>query len=188
MTPNLRIVNDYIRAKYGLAIGVTNCRKIAGSQTYSQHSWSNAGDIYTTNKDLQDKVAADIKATFGPHVRNVLTWRYNAAHWNHVHVDMWPKGWLTPPCDGGTQLIKYKDGTVASTAFPLTIEEDTDMAILTVAEEKKLRQFLVELDNVNSNVSFVRYLIPWFRKWRRFLPADFDTLPASEVVTITREQ
>jgi len=124
MTPNLEVVYHYIRAEYGLPIGVTNCRRISGSQTYSQHSWSNAGDIYTTNRDLQDQIKADLLERFPDHVRNVLSWRYNAAHWNHVHVDMWPKGWLIPPCAGGAQRIKYKDGTVEYAPFPLTIKED----------------------------------------------------------------
>ncbi|KKL22192.1 hypothetical protein LCGC14_2437910, partial [marine sediment metagenome] len=65
MTPNLRIINDYIKVSYDLAIGVTNCRRISGSQTYSQHSWSNAIDIYTSNKGLQDDIAIALKKEFG---------------------------------------------------------------------------------------------------------------------------
>ena len=196
MTPNLRIVYDYIKAKYGLSIGVTNCRKISGSQTYSQHSWSNAGDIYTTSHSLQDAIRNDLWDTFGSDViRHTLTWRYNAAHWNHVHVDLWPKGWLTPPCvAGGVNKIKFRDGTVQIAPFPLTINEEVDMAILSDAEQIELQQFLQELEDIKSNVSFVRYLIPWFRKWRSFEPADFAaegececTLPATESVTILRD-
>jgi len=184
MTPNLKIIYDYIKAKYGLAIGVTNCRKISGSQTYSQHSWSNAGDIYTPDKGLQDTLAADLRMTFGSHVRNILTWRYNDAHWNHVHVDMWPKGWLTPPCAGGVQRIKFEDGHVEYAPFPLTIEEDIDMAILTDAEQVELQQFLRELRDINSNTSFVRYLIPWYRNWREKQPENF--VPINEDIHINR--
>jgi hypothetical protein len=106
---------------------------------------------------------------------------------------LWPKGWLTPPCAGGAQRIKFEDGHVEYAPFPLTINEEVDMAILTDAEQVELQQFLLELKNINSNVTFVRYLIPWFRKWRSFEPADFEeagevTLPASEVVTIVRDQ
>ena len=195
MTPNLRVINDYIKAKYDLAIGVTNCRRISGSQTYSQHAWSNAGDIYTPDKLLQDLIAADLNNKFGNHVRNILTWRYNAAHWNHVHVDMWPKGWLSPACSGAVQvdLYKFKDGTIGQGDFPLTIKEDKDMAILTDKEQEKLQDFLEVLSDVSSNVGFVRSLIPWFRTWQPFEPEDFAeegsaSLPASEVVTITRDQ
>ncbi len=179
MTPNLKIIYDYTLAKYGQSIGVTNCRRISGSQTYSQHSWSNAADIYTSSHNLQDKIAADLRSMYGDDIRNILTWRYNNAHWNHLHVDMWPKGWLTPPCvEGGHQRIKYKDGTVAHTPFPLTIEEDIDMAILTDAEQVKLQNFLQGLEDVGSNVGFVRYIIPWYRLWRNKKPEDFVQVDA----------
>lgn len=138
-TPNLNVVYEYVKAVYDLPIGVTSCRRIAGSQTYSQHSWSNAGDIYTTNKDLQDRIAADLWAGFGEHIRNILTWRYNAAHWNHIHVDMWPKGWLTPPCKGGALRIKYADGNITvGEPFPMSIKEE-DMP-LTEKEMNKIAE------------------------------------------------
>ena len=127
MTPNLRVINDYIKANYDLAIGVTNCRRISGSQTYSQHSWSNAVDLYTSSHALQDEIAANLALIYGTHIRNILTWRYNSAHWNHVHVDMWPMGWLTPPCAGGELRIKYRDGTVTNGPFPDSITEEDDM-------------------------------------------------------------
>jgi len=111
MTPNIQVVHDYVKANYGLQAGVTNCRKISGSVSWSQHSWSNANDFYTSDKALQDRIAADLKAEYGSHIRNVLTWRYNAAHWNHIHVDMWPKGLYTPPCAGGALRVKHKDGS-----------------------------------------------------------------------------
>ncbi|KKK60229.1 hypothetical protein LCGC14_3026440 [marine sediment metagenome] len=194
MTPNLRIINDYIKVKYDLATGVTSCRRISGSQTYSQHSWSNAGDIYTSDRFLQRTIAADLKASFGDAICNILTYEYNAAHWNHIHVDLWPKGWLIPPCAGGQLRIKDRDGTVTyGVPFPLTIKEDTDMAILTNDEQEELQAFLKALKDVNSNVGFVRSLIPWFRTWRPFEPTDFAEegsagLPPSEVVTIIRDQ
>lgn len=175
MTPNLQVVLDYVKATYGLRVGVTKCRLIDGLQKYSQHSWSNAGDIKTSNKDLQDKIAADLQDRFGDHIHIILTWRYNAAHWNHLHVDMWPKGLGTPPCKGGDLKIKYKNGLVTTDMpFPLTIKEE-DMAILTDAEQVELQQFLAELKGVNSSVHFVRPFIPWFRKWRTYEPADFES-------------
>jgi hypothetical protein len=171
MTPNMQAVYDYVKGKYGYDVGIYNCRKISGSQTYSQHSWSNANDIYITDRITQDAVAADLRRTFGGQIRNVLTWRYNAAHWNHIHVDMWPKGYMTPPCKGGTLRVKHIDGSIG-TMFTSDIGDD-EMAILTDAEQVQLQKFLQELEGVNSNVSFVRYLIPWYRRWRSYGPEDF---------------
>ena len=52
-------------------------------------------------------------------------------------------------------------------------EGGDDLAHLTEAQQKDLVRFLAELKNVNSDVSFVRYLIPWYRKWRSFSPSAF---------------
>ena len=171
MTPNMQVVHDYVLRDYGRDVGVYTCRRISGSQTYSQHSWSNANDIYTEDKGLQDQIAADIKYQFGDNIRNVLTWRYNAAHWNHLHVDMWPKGYLTPPCKGALLRVKHKNGNIGS-VFTSDIGED-ELSILTDNEQRQLQDFLSELDGINSNVSFVRYVIPWFRNWRSSLPQHF---------------
>ena len=149
ITPNLNVVLQYVTALYDLPVGITNCRRIGGSQTYSQHSWSNAVDIHTTNKDLQDDIAADLRATFGDALRNVLTWRFNSAHWNHVHVDMWPKGWLTPPCRGGELKIKYKDGHVTiNEPFPSNIEGSDILANITVIQ---LQEALNRAGQVGAN-------------------------------------
>ena len=170
----MQTVYDWVKEKYDLPVGITKCRKISGSQTYSQHSWSNANDIHTEDKGLQDDIASNLHASFGFHIRNILTWRYNSAHWNHVHVDMWPKGYMLPPCAGGILKVKYKNGTITTgEPFPDTIELEDDLAILSDAEQLELQKFLKELNGVNSNVSFVRYLIPWYRKWRAKYPEDF---------------
>jgi len=133
MTPNLQVVVDYVEDEYGLPQGVTNCRRIAGSQSYSQHSWSNASDMYTEEKSFHDHLAWDLKARFGEHIRNVLTWRYSAAHWNHVHVDMWPRGLYTPPCAGGALRVQHKDGT-RGTAFTSDLEGVDDMSAVQVVD------------------------------------------------------
>ena len=147
MTPNLAVVLDYVEDEYGLPVGVTNCRRISGSQTYSQHSWSNAGDIYTKETILQDVIAADLKAKFGAHVRNVLTWRYNDAHWNHIHIDLWPKGMYTPPCKGGALRVKHKDGT-RGTEFTSDIEGGFDVAALQV---ENLQEALVAASQLGAD-------------------------------------
>ena len=131
MTPNLEVVVDYVKAEYGLPVGITNCRKISGKRTWSQHSWSNAADIYTTNKALGDRIVADLYDKFGEHIRYVLWWR--ASHYNHIHVDMWPYGYGTPPCAGGHMKVKNKDGTF-SREFSSDIEGGFEVTALQVIE------------------------------------------------------
>ena len=62
----------------------------------------------------------------------------------------------------------------------VALEGGDDMAILTDDEQRELQKFLKELKGVDSNVSFVRYIIPWYRKWRMLSPIKFlkrgDTL------------
>jgi hypothetical protein len=63
-----------------------------------------------------------------------------------------------------------------------------DMAILTDDEQRELQKFLAELRGINSNVGFVRFLIPWFREWRALKPSDIQgaALPKEETVKIVR--
>ncbi len=84
--------------------------------------------------------------------------------------------------------MKYRDGTTTvDKPFPLTIKlEVNELSILSDAEQKQLQQFLGELDDVGSNVSFVRYMVPWFRNWRsslpqHFLPVDADLSAVDDV-------
>lgn len=89
---------------------------------------------------------------------------------NHI-IDH--RGWTDRKRDIDTlNLISFRDD--------VALEGGDDMAILTDKEQLELRTFLKELENVNSNVSFVRYIIPWYRKWRMFSPIKFlkrgDTL------------
>ena len=161
MTPNLRVLVEWTINNYGPNhIGIYKCRHISDSQSYSQHSWRNAGDIWGP-VPLLDEISAALDVEFGEYIRYKLWRRKN--HWNHIHVDMWPYGYFTPPCAGGHLRIKYEDGTVThSEPFPLTIKED-DLAILTDEEQQKLQAFLGHLDDIGSNVSFVKYVVPWFR-------------------------
>ena len=135
MTPNMKVVYDYVKEVYGRRIGVTNCRPIAGSVTWSQHSWSNANDIYVSDKNLGDKIVNDLYDKFGEHVRYMLWWR--SRHYNHIHVDMWPYGLGQPPCSGGTLRVKNKDGTY-SNAFSHDLKGDyNNMAGLQVIDLQK---------------------------------------------------
>lgn len=130
MTPNARAVYNYVKDEWGRKIGVTNCRKISGSQTWSQHSWSNALDIYVSDRKLGDRIKADLLDKFGEHIRYLLWWRED--HYGHIHVDFWPRGWLTPPCAGGRLRVKHKDGTVGY-EFTSDIEE-VDVAAVQVVD------------------------------------------------------
>ncbi len=131
MTPNLEAVIEYVEAYYGLPIGVTNCRKISGKSVWSQHSWSNAADIYVSNREFGDTIVADLYDKFGENVRYILWWR--AGHYNHIHIDMWPYGIETPPCAGGSLHVKNKDGTV-SHEFSSDIEGGFEVAALQVIQ------------------------------------------------------
>jgi hypothetical protein len=140
MTPNIQVVQNYIETlpeyAYVDRIGVFNCRKIAGSQSYSQHSWANALDIHFTSAvsipaqgdalAAGTRMKAKILAEFGEDIYEML-WQVTG-HWEHIHVSTWPKGWLTPPCAGGKQRIKNRDGSTAVADFPLTIEGDDGMS------------------------------------------------------------
>ncbi len=134
MTPNLKVVYDFVKGRYGPHIGVTHCRFIAGSLTYSQHSWSNAGDIYVPDKATGDLIVADLKKEFKGHYRYILWWRKN--HYNHIHIDMWPHGYSVPPCKNGALRIRYKSGKVTvSQSFPLTVP-------IPEGDEKELKELI----------------------------------------------
>ena len=110
----------------GIRFGRRNCRKISGSSWWSQHSWDNARDIYppahisyTDDREeyqaYLDVVSDFIKANAVELNIRVHLWRVKN-HYNHIHVDFWPRGWATPPCAGGSPRYKYQDGSVESTA------------------------------------------------------------------------
>jgi hypothetical protein len=88
---------------------------------------------------------------------------------------MWPKGYMTPPCAGGSLRVKHIDGNIGS-VFTSDIGDD-EMAILTDAEQVELQSFLRHIKFMNSNVSFVRQSITDIRERNSngpWLPADTD--------------
>lgn len=105
-----------------------------------------------------------------------------------------PRGWnawghrdsSTKTCPGHSLYPLLED-------FRLNMEEDDDMAILTEAEQRRLQKLLSELDKISSDETFVRWLIPWYRKWANFLPEHFaragsgGSLPREEIVKIVRD-
>lgn len=111
----------------GIRFGRVNCRKISGSDWWSQHSWNNARDIYppkdipylTSNDGAYrawlDEVWDFIEENYDELNIRVKLWQVRS-HYNHIHVDFWPRGWATPPCAGGAIRYKYPNGDVTSTA------------------------------------------------------------------------
>jgi hypothetical protein len=94
-------------------VGIFNCRKVAGSDSYSQHAWGNAADIFGP----QFVRAAIVKWSLGRWVRkhyhihmiihqetyweypSFLPRHYNGIpHSTHVHVDFLPYHEGIPPC------------------------------------------------------------------------------------------
>lgn len=87
-----------------------------------------------------------------------FTWRsYSGVnlHWSHVHI---------------STLSKY-DNFVG--AWAIGVEGGDELAHLSEDQQKELSDFLNHLDSIGSNVGFVKFIIPWYRKWRSFLPKDF---------------
>lgn len=98
-------------------IGQYNRRKIANTNTWSQHSWANAPDIHVQSLADGDIIYAWLvqnKAALG--IRNIL-WRVTN-HYDHLHVDVWPKGVGTPPYSlTGSGYFRYSDGRQVFTAL-----------------------------------------------------------------------
>jgi hypothetical protein len=118
-------------------LGIFNCRKIAGSSSWSQHAWGNAYDIGVKNLLMGDQVQSYLiqqrqskRLPIG-----LILWRV-PDHFDHVHVEGIPKMMGTPPCSRGDE-----------------------MAILTDAEQRELQKFLAHIDAMDSNVGFVTQAI-----------------------------
>ena len=101
--------------------GVYNCRKIANSDSWSQHSWGHAIDFMCAGQNVE-KIARNIilqgtKRTIANRGKRVpierviwgtRMWRYGIGevpyggvpHVTHVHVDFRPNKTGTPPCAG----------------------------------------------------------------------------------------
>ena len=102
-----------------LRAGVWNCRKISGSNSWSQHSWGAAGDL--THKDYGYSTSPEHQAYldtvaewFDEHRAELSIWAYlwrTSGHYDHIHVDFEPRGADTPPCADGALRSRYRDGT-----------------------------------------------------------------------------
>lgn len=108
-------------------LGISYCRKIAGSSSWSNHAFGNALDISIKPDDspVGDQIAGwlrgpEVTALLDSHGVSIahLLWKVPSHH-NHIHIDFNPYGTGTPPCAGGPQGPVVKP-------WPLD-EEDDDM-------------------------------------------------------------
>lgn len=97
-----------------------NCRFIAGTRTPTQHAWpgGNARDIFGSDmaaspesQETLDSVAAYLSGNRWRFGIKIILWRVSG-HFNHIHVDMWPTGVPKPPCMGGNERYRYRDGRI----------------------------------------------------------------------------
>lgn len=88
-----------------VSLGVYNCRRIAGSSSWSQHAWADAWDV-TDEETVKtrrpspytDAIVHEISVQAGHlHITRVL-WADGGAHDTHAHVDVEPERTGTPPC------------------------------------------------------------------------------------------
>ncbi|MCL1599477.1 MAG: peptidoglycan-binding protein [Actinomycetia bacterium] len=133
-----------------LKAGHWNCRFIVETTKYSEHAWGNAGDLYhkdwgySTNAWPQaylDEVYAWIRTYFEELSIRTLIWR-KKDHFNHIHIDGWPKGYGTPPCAGGTLRMQQNNGTVvfADPGPANGIIELPDKELITVTDNQHLEK------------------------------------------------
>lgn len=100
----------------GIRFGRYNCRRIAGSEKYSQHAWpgGNARDLYAPVDHLDpmgflDEVNVWLSWNTEALSIRLILWRTHN-HYSHIHVDFWPTGADVPPCAGGVERYRYSDG------------------------------------------------------------------------------
>lgn len=162
-----------------------DCRRKNHSPTgpYSEHAWpgGNAVDVMLggdSRRDPDVKRRGDLVAAWmrsRPDLWSEVFWQV-AAHFDHVHGTANPRrnydNKQIPPCAGG----------------PSTPPEEDALAILTDDEQVELQKFLQLLEDMGSNVSFVKGLIPDMRKnviTRDELTAALADLPTGESTEAT---
>lgn len=116
-------------------MGVRNCRKISGSTVWSQHAWANAWDITSPywpksrynplHMKYMDRIVDWLNANKQRLGIRIVLWR-TVNHWNHAHVETYPRGIRTPPCAGGALKVMYPGGTVSDDGFVLYPDDDTE--------------------------------------------------------------
>ncbi|MEN8233768.1 MAG: peptidoglycan-binding domain-containing protein [Actinomycetota bacterium] len=136
-----------------LAAGVWNCRKISGTSIWSQHAWGNALDLYHRDFGYSTKVEHQVYLdgvwqfieTYTDELSiRIKIWR-KRDHFNHIHLDFWPKGYGTPPCDKETNAslrMQYNSGNVVNgDPGPANgYHELPDKELVTVSEAQVLKR------------------------------------------------
>jgi hypothetical protein len=158
-------------------IQITNCRKIAGSSSWSQHSWSNAADIFV-NLNTGNQLAGQLRERFGPWIKALL-WQV-PDHYDHIHVDMWPTGIGTPPCAGGTLQVRYRDGSTGgkftNDITPIGDDEMSLVARLMVVEagaktwlptQADIDYWMLRADNLTNPVYAAEWRKDFEQMWAR---------------------
>jgi hypothetical protein len=130
--------------------GHVNCRKIARTETWSQHSWPNARDLYhvhygySTDPRHQEYLD-EVYAFLVTHKRDLsirtIIWR-KKDHFNHIHIDGYPRGYGTPSCAGGTYRMQYSTGEIVNgdPGPEFGLIELPDKEIVTVTNDSTIRE------------------------------------------------
>ena len=136
LTPaTLRVQNELIRAFPGIKFGIYNRRKISGTTIWSQHSWPNALDIFFTSygdkspehQAQLDEVYAYLLFRQDALSIKVILWR-SANHYDHIHIDCWPRGTGTPSLvRGGEDNLYRQRNNIVITQAQLLGEEESEM-------------------------------------------------------------
>jgi hypothetical protein len=97
------------------SMGIYNRRFIAGTIVWSQHAWGNAVDITSPVSVARMADGKIVRNTLNPahmaYLDEVADWLYanrtrlgirvilwrRSSHWNHIHIDMYPRKDGTPP-------------------------------------------------------------------------------------------
>lgn len=116
-TPPIARLNAEIYPRFPAArtMGTYNRRKIAGSDTWSQHAWANAEDIGVGTLELGDLVYNWLAQNGKRLGLRRLGWRRRWAlwrvsgHYDHLHVEGRPKQTGVPPLPGSTLPIEEDD-------------------------------------------------------------------------------
>jgi len=201
ITPALGRFMTAVRREFpDIKLGLYNRRRIAGSLSWSQHSWPNAADLFFTvygdtsaAHQLRLAEVARWLRTAYPHPEDVryLLWLVKN-HYDHIHIDFWPKGYGTPSkLRGGLDnRYKTKDGRVI-TQLALAQEGDDELAFLTEAQQKELALFLDLIKGEGSNVHFVKHAIRLIRRERELHlhdhPEEPFTLDDYEIIIQRKE-
>jgi hypothetical protein len=174
----------------GIRYGRVNCRRIAGSTTWSQHAWpgGNARDLYAPTDSPQPMEFLDWVTEWLENNRDALSirlilWRA-PDHYSHAHVDFWPTGQGTPPCAGGVETWRYSDGTLTFQHDPEPENGDYMFTHYQIGHEypeyEEISWFLYLIDggsiDPNENSSQIQTRLPWKTNVRLVQQEDFDMI------------